>query len=151
MDRARTAFDLRRYAGFVALNTAMVLGVCLWVRASNPPLRADPLSAAVIPYTVASGLVFVALYPILWRQRPGLGRAVTFYLGFLAMLVSIPTVGLILTLARQAQILDLEGLVRGFALMIAFGHIFGFVPLIGMAVVNKLVGSIFFPRPGSSV
>jgi hypothetical protein len=136
-----------RYAGFVALNAALAGGASYYVWRSLPPLRVEPATLLFVPVTVLSFLALVGLYPVLVRLPRGIPRALALYGAFAAVLVGY---GLYLAfgLGMVSRPPGTPLFVPAFLLLaVGAGHLYGFPLLLGLAVVNRLLSPVFFPRP----
>lgn len=142
--------DWWRYAGFVLLNVAMATGGTYYIIQSMPPLRGE-IPHFVPPMGMISFLLFACLYPFLRRMSPGLPRFLTLYGAFNAALVGLSlyfvVAGLLL---GSVSLMPIDEFLRHigttFLLVVGCGHMYGFVFLLGIAAVNRLVSRLFFPR-----
>lgn len=141
-----TGADRWRYAGFVLLNVAMATVGTYFIIESQPPLRGESLQSFVLPMGVISALVFTLLYPLLRRLTPGIPRFLALYGAFIIALVALTLYSGVLSLSRMPPGEFIAEMGRLLILVIAFGHVLGFVPLLGIAAINRIFSGLFFPR-----
>ncbi len=139
--------DWWRYAGFLLLNVAMATGGTYYITRNLPPVRDDSLRMFVLPMGIISLLLFTGLYPILRYLRPGVPRFLALYGAFNFALVALA----IYFVTAQRSVVPIGELIARIAsfvlLIVSFGHLYGFVPLLGIAAINRLFSRLLFPHP----
>jgi|GEM_PF-3647050 magnesium-transporting ATPase (P-type) len=146
--------DWLRYIGFVLLNAGVATYGTYTITQYVKAISDEGMGLIVLPMAFISLLVFAILYPVLRGVRPGLARLNALYLAFVGALFTLAIVSAVPMLLTQSSYMPLPQLVQQFGvwvlLIVCCGHLYGWLPLLGIAAMNKMLSPVFFPRPATS-